>query len=772
MNHEHVLILVQNLPVPFDTRVWQEAQTLAHNGYKVSIICPQGSSFTTSYEFRNGVHIYRYPQPLEAKNALGYIAEYAWSLLWQFRLSLQIYFRYGFDAIHACNPPDLLFLIGGFFKYAFGTKFLFDHHDLNPELFEAKFGKHGMAYKALLLCERITFRTADIAIATNDSYRNIALTRGAMPPEKVFTVRSGPDLNRLQIMAPIAALKHEKPFLVGYVGIIGKQKGIEYLLEAAHHIIYTLKRSDVHFTIVGSGSELATLKQSAKSKKIDAFVTFTGRVPDKQLMEILSTADICVNPDEVNAMNDKSTMNKILEYMALAKPIVQFDVTEGRVSAGDTSLYVRPADSMEFAEKIIWLLDNPDKRKAMGRLGRARIENELSWEYQAPNLLAAYDALFATQSTHQKLTWYYNRLKATTWAEIPYRIRQHLRRNNDRTASPDIVVPDNSELPIITDLRARLHSSQTPELLLHHWQELRDEVYSGKFFLLAQKWPETGKQDKWHLDPVSGKSWPRDLYCFDINYRHAPGYGDVKYVWELNRLQYLQPLAALSSYGSDEALARFCIMEIESWIDANPPYLGINWASGIELALRLVSIIIVISFTEEHITSAQREKILRTIETYVRWLERYPSEFSSANNHRAAEGIGIFLAGALIPHGRKSAYRKKYGWQMLCETARTLILADGSGAEQAIAYLAFATEILMLGLYVAKLSHAELVVPEYCRKRLESAGEYMRCLTDCDGNHPLIGDDDNGRVLGNYHYRENYVNSVLGALASFTGRAI
>lgn len=771
MNHEHLLIIVQNLPVPFDTRVWQEAQALANNGYKVSIICPQGSGFFTPHEFLNGIHIYRYPQPFEARNTAGYIFEYGWSLLWQFRLAFRVYFRHGFDVIHACNPPDLIFIVGAFFKYLFGKKFLFDHHDLCPELYEAKFSRQrGLVYKALLLFERLTFKTTDISIATNESYRHIALTRGQMPAERVFTVRSGPDLKRLQIMAPFDALKHGKKFLVGYVGVMGKQEGLEYLLEATRHIVYDKNRTDIHFTLIGNGPELAALKQSAKNKRLDNFVNFPGRIPDRQLMEILNTADVCVNPDAVNAMNDKSTMNKILEYMALAKPIVQFDVTEGRVSAGESSLYVRPADPVEFAEKILWLLDNPHKRETMGNLGRARIENELSWEYQVPNLLAAYEMLFSEQTIRQKLAWYYHHAKAMTWAEIPYRISLQLRRGNDHASPPNVVIPDGSELPIISDLSKKLTAFDAAELPIRGWQELRKEVYSGKFFLLAQKWPETSKLEKWHIDPVSGKFWPRDLYCFNINYRHAPVYGDVKYVWEINRMQYLQPLAALSLYTDDELLAQFCLSEIENWIDANPPYLGINWSSGLELALRLVSIIIVISFTEKHITIVQKEKFLQTIETHVHWIERYPSKYSSANNHSAAEGLAIFMAGTLVPHSRRNAHLQKRGWRILCEAARTLILSDGGGAEQSISYLAFTVETLMLGLYVAQLSSSEVSVPEYYRKRLESAGEFLRCLTDCAGNHPLIGDDDNGRVLGNYHYRENYVNSVLGALAAFTGR--
>ncbi len=243
--------------------------------------------------------------------------------------------------------------------------------------------------------ERMTFRTADVSIATNESYRRIAIERGGMAPEKVFVVRSGPKLDRLKVLPPVPELKKGRRYLVGYVGVMGRQEGIDYLLQAVRHIVMRLGRTDVHFGLVGGGTSLEEMKAMAVELGVADFVTFTGRVPDQPMLEMLNTADVCVNPDVANEMNDKSTMNKIMEYMALGKPIVQFDLTEGRYSAQEASLYARPNDAVDLAEKIVRLLDDEGARKRMGEFGRRRVQQELAWEYETPKLLAAYEALFA-----------------------------------------------------------------------------------------------------------------------------------------------------------------------------------------------------------------------------------------------------------------------------------------------------------------------------------------------------------------------------------------
>jgi glycosyltransferase involved in cell wall biosynthesis len=387
-----VLILVENLPVPFDRRVWQEACTLRDAGWAVSIICPTGKGYERRREYLDGIAIHRYRLPFEASGAFGYLLEYGTALFWSFVLSLRVLFTRGFDVVHACNPPDLFFLIGGFYKL-FGKKFVFDHHDLSPELYEAKFGRRGFFHRLLLKLERWTFRTADVSLATNESYRKIALERGGMDPERVFVVRSGPSLERIRIQPAQERLKRGRRYLVGYVGVMGRQEGIDLLLQAVRVVVRAFGRDDVHFGVVGGGTSLEEMRALAENLGIADYVTFTGRVSDDELLGMLNTADLCVNPDRACALNDKSTMNKIMEYMALAKPVVQFDLTEGRRSAGEASLYAKPDDAADLAAKMLELLDDAQRRACMGRYGRARIERSLGWRHQAPRLLAAYAML-------------------------------------------------------------------------------------------------------------------------------------------------------------------------------------------------------------------------------------------------------------------------------------------------------------------------------------------------------------------------------------------
>ena len=394
MTAKRVLILVENLPSPFDRRVWQEAEALRDAGYTVSIICPTGRGCEAKFEALEGIHIWRYDLPMEGAGALGYLVEYATALFWTFVLSLRVFFSRGFDIVHACNPPDLFFLIGCFYKL-FGRKFLFDHHDANPELYVAKFGRKDFLYRLMLVLERLTFRAADVSIATNDSYRRIAIERGGMAPERVFVVRSGPSLDRLRITSRDERLKNGRKHLVGYVGVMGRQEGIDYLLHALSYIVHGLGRRDIHFGLVGGGTSLDEMKAMAAELRVGDYVTFTGRVPDGEMLAMLNTADVCVNPDVASEMNDLSTMNKIMEYMALGKPIVQFDLTEGRYSAQGASLYAARNDPLDMAAKLVELIDDPARRKSMGELGRRRVLDELEWRHEAPKLLAAYDALWA-----------------------------------------------------------------------------------------------------------------------------------------------------------------------------------------------------------------------------------------------------------------------------------------------------------------------------------------------------------------------------------------
>lgn len=392
-----ILIIVENLPVPFDTRVWQEATTLAANGYTVSVICPKGKGFDKEYEMLDGVRIYRHDLPAEGNGPLGYAREYFTALKEEWRLARKVMREVGFHVIHGCNPPDNIYMVARRFRSR-GVDYVFDHHDICPELFEAKFGKKsGLLYRSQLWLERNTYRHCRFAFVTNESYRRIAIERGRMAPEDVTVLRSGPRLERLRIIPPVPAIKRGKRFMVGYLGVIGQQEGIEYLLEAARYVRDELHRDDIFWGIVGGGPHLEALRRMSSEMGLDDIVEFTGRVPDRKLLEYLNTADLCVNSDEYNEMNDKSTMNKILEYMALGKPIVQFDLTEGRYSAQDASLYARPNDHRDLAAKIVELLDDEPRRKAMGEFGRRRVIEELSWEHTSKALLEAYDRYFTSR---------------------------------------------------------------------------------------------------------------------------------------------------------------------------------------------------------------------------------------------------------------------------------------------------------------------------------------------------------------------------------------
>ncbi len=391
-----IVIIVENLPVPFDRRVWQESLALVSAGAEVSVICPKGKGYEADHEVIEGVNVYRHALPTEGDCAAGYLREYASALLHESRLAWRVYFSRGFDAIHGCNPPDLIFLVALPFKLL-GKKFVFDHHDINPELYEAKFDRRGFFWSLLVVFERLTFFFADVVISTNESYRRIALERGRKRPERVFVVRSGPDLRSVRPMPVDPSWKKGRQYLVAFVGVIGDQEGIDLLLASVKHLVRVMSRTDIQFVLVGDGPSRKRMEAMSLEMGLADCVTFLGRAPDDQLFSVLSSADICVNPDRVNPMNNLSTMNKILEYMVMKKPIVQFDVVEGRVSAAEASLYAKANDPVDFAQKIVDLLADPAWRERAGGIGRSRIENELSWAHQIPKLIEAYTTVFTLQ---------------------------------------------------------------------------------------------------------------------------------------------------------------------------------------------------------------------------------------------------------------------------------------------------------------------------------------------------------------------------------------
>ena len=388
-----VLHLSENLTLPFDRRVWMELNALRAAGYEVSAICPMGEGGTAPFEVLDGIHIWRYPAPPATSGFASYAWEFLYCWLQTARLTIVVSARRGFDVIHTANPPDLFWAIALPFKAA-GVKFVFDHHDLCPELYLSRFGERragSLPHRLLQWLERMQFRTADLVVSTNESYRQVAITRGGKRPEQVRVVRSGPSRKRFgTIREPDPALRRGRAFLVAYLGVMAPQDGVDHLVRAAKVLVKDRGRRDVAFTFVGAGDSFEDLRALVSELGLEEDCVFTGRVPDADVERILATADVCVSPDPRNPLNDVSTMNKVLEYMACAKPVVCYDLREHRYSAGEGALYARADDVEDLAAKIEQLLADPDLRASMGAYNRERFLSQMAWEHNAGELLKAY----------------------------------------------------------------------------------------------------------------------------------------------------------------------------------------------------------------------------------------------------------------------------------------------------------------------------------------------------------------------------------------------
>jgi glycosyltransferase involved in cell wall biosynthesis len=397
---KRVLMLLENAPYPIDVRVSNESNTLTKAGYRVSVIC-RSSPGQPLHEIINGVAVYRYPAPPAANGMLSYLYEYGYSMVATFVLSVLILLRNGFDIVHAHNPPDTFAFIAAIYK-SFGKRFVYDHHDLSPEMYEARFdgASHRSVYRALTVLERFSCRLADRVIATNESYKEVEMRRDRVPEDLITIVRNGPDPDRKRAVCPDPDLKQRAGIILGYAGIMGHQDGVDYLLRALWHLVHDLRYTDFYCVIVGTGDVWARLKQLATSLQLDDHVWFTGWVSDEEFLRYLSTADICAVPDPANPFTERSTMIKVMDYMALGKPIVAFDLPEHRRTAHDAAIYVKPNDELEFAKAIAYLIDHPEKRDEMGKYARRRVEQELAWRYSAEQLLAAYQALAPDRASH------------------------------------------------------------------------------------------------------------------------------------------------------------------------------------------------------------------------------------------------------------------------------------------------------------------------------------------------------------------------------------
>ena len=388
-----ILIIVQNLPVPFDRRVWLECQALVSDGYRVAVVCPKGDG-DPSYQVIDTVELYKYQPYAPGGSKISFVMEYAYSFLATARLTFRARRAGRFGVVQACNPPDIFWPIALLLRALDRSRFVFDHHDLCPELYESRFpGGPTLPRKALLMLERATHRFAHHVIATNESYRNVAVTRGRKAIGDVTVVRTGPDPQYLRRGEPSPEMRRGRRFLAVYIGVMGPQDGVDIVVRAADIVVHQLGRDDIAFTLIGSGDCYADLVTLRDELNLAGHVEFTGRVPDEDVQRILSTADVGLSPDPKNPLNDVSTMNKSMEYMAFELPVVAFDLHETRVSVGEAGVYVTSGDVRDYAEAVVGLLDDESGRSRMGKLGRVRVEQELAWSHQRRAYLGVYRGL-------------------------------------------------------------------------------------------------------------------------------------------------------------------------------------------------------------------------------------------------------------------------------------------------------------------------------------------------------------------------------------------
>jgi glycosyltransferase involved in cell wall biosynthesis len=384
-----VLIVVENMSYTYDTRVQKIARTLERVGHRVTVICPRYPGDPNKVS-QGGITVLFYPMPRLPGGALGHLLEYAYSFAAVLIMSCAAFIRTRFDAIHICNPPDIFFPVGGLYRLL-GRRFVFDQHDLCPELSQVRYGRRRWLYRVALALERLTYRAADHVLVTSESGRQCAITRGGVRAEHLTLVYNGPDLSRLPMSA--AVVRARDMIEVGYVGDMNPQDGIDNLLQAAAHVRWTERRADVRFVLVGDGSAYQALRDTAARLSLDDCVEFTGRLAPRDALHRLAGCDLCVIPDPKNEFTDSCVMVKSLEYMALGKPIVAFELKETRTICGEAALYARENDFRSLADEILRLVDDPALRRRLGQIGRQKIETELAWTYCERALLSAYEGV-------------------------------------------------------------------------------------------------------------------------------------------------------------------------------------------------------------------------------------------------------------------------------------------------------------------------------------------------------------------------------------------
>jgi len=386
------VIIVENLPVPFDRRVWQEATALERAGWRVSVICPATDRYPAPFEVIDNIAIYRHRLPLEARGRFAFLLEYATALFHEFRLLVKVYRERGFSVIQACNPPDLIFLVAWPFKLL-GKRFLFDHHDVSPELFEAKFNRRGTLHRLLLMFERLTFRSADMVVSANDTFRDIAIDRGGKRPQDVVTVYSVPDKSRIRRVAPDPSIRNGRRFVLGYLGIINDQDGVDHMVKCVDHLVRVRGIRDFQAVIVGDGPALASVRSLVSALRLEDYVTLTGYLSGEKLLAHISAFDIGIIPDPVNEYNDKISMNKVFEYSALGIPSIAYPLTETRRLLGEAGLYAAGPEPSDLGDACLRLLQDDALREKCAAAAKRLGEEAFIWDAEARKYVAAFERL-------------------------------------------------------------------------------------------------------------------------------------------------------------------------------------------------------------------------------------------------------------------------------------------------------------------------------------------------------------------------------------------
>ncbi|MHA6616957.1 heparinase II/III domain-containing protein [Pseudonocardia sp. DLS-67] len=774
-----MLILVENLPVPFDRRVWQESRALVEAGYQVVVICPAGTGRDAEPEVvLDGVRILRYPLRAATGGPVGYVREYGSALWHTLRLALRVRREGPVHVVQACNPPDLLFL-AALPLMARGATFVFDHHDLVPELFRSRFPRGGRwLFRVTLLCERLTFVLAAGVISTNESYRQVAIDRGRKDPAVVQVVRSAPDLERFTTTESDPDLRRGKRHLAAYLGVMGPQDGIDYALRALAHLRHDLGRADLHTIFMGSGDCFDEVRELCTRLGLDDCVEFTGRVPDEFVQRCLSTADVCLAPDPRTPLNDVSSMNKIVEYMATGRPIVAFDLVEARVSAGGAAVYAPADDELAFAKCVDELLGDRRRREEMGEIGKARVAGELSWAHSRRNLTDFYSRIAplppsrgeprgaqtgrGTAVAVGRIGWYATRARMMGPREVGWRIASAVGgstralgfRVRDAGVLDDATgsgwetafrrFQDAADRPVVLD---RARAAAIARELPHEASAVvraADAVRDGTFAFFGNPPVRFPGRIDWNLDPRTGCRWP-DKPAARIN--HRTHRGDAKWIWELNRLQHLPWLAQAWLFTGDDGYAEAALDQIDSWLDQNPTGHGIAWRGGFEAGLRAISVSIAVQGLRDApaMTPERYRRIVTMLADSADLCWRDRSRFSSANNHLLGELAGAATVGILFP---ELAWARRWERDALAALAREAdrqILSDGAGAEQSSAYLIFSAQLLLVPATLLALRGDQ--PPEAICAAVRRSAEYLADLVGDGDPLPRYGDEDGGFAL-------------------------